>query len=69
MSTFLLENVQRWCPALIKISYREYKMHKCGTWFVLWFALVKYFSAIQQNIEYFIRKWHEFFNSAQNAEK
>jgi hypothetical protein len=69
MSNFQLEDVQRWCPALIKISYYEYKMHKCGTWFVLWFALVKIFSAIQQNIEYFKRKWREFFNIVQNADK
>jgi hypothetical protein len=69
MSNFRLEDVQRWCPALIEISCREYKMPKCSTWFVLWFALAKFSPAIQQNIEYFIQKWHEFVNSVQNAEK
>jgi hypothetical protein len=51
-------------------------MPKCGTWFVLWFApgakiytLVKFFLKIQQNIEYFIQKWREFFNSVQIAVK
>jgi hypothetical protein len=45
------------------------QMHKCGSWFVLWFALVKIFLAIQQNIEYFVRKWREFVNSVQIAVK
>jgi hypothetical protein len=51
-------------------------MHKYGTWFVLRFApgakmytLVTFFLAIQQNKEYFIRKWREFFNSVQIAVK
>jgi hypothetical protein len=67
MLNFRLEDIQRWCPALIKISCCKYKMPKCGTWFVLLVALVKFFSAIQQNIEYFIRKWHEFFNSVKKC--
>jgi hypothetical protein len=65
MSNFQLEYVPRWCPASIKIIHRELEMPKCGTWFVLWFALVKFFLAIQQNIEYFVRNWREFFNSVQ----
>jgi hypothetical protein len=65
MSNFWLKDVPRWCPASIKIIRRELKMPKCGTWFVLWFALVKFFLAIHQNKEYFLRKWREFFNSVQ----
>jgi hypothetical protein len=36
---------------------------------MLWFALVKIYFAIQQNIEYFVQKWHEFLNSVQIALK
>jgi hypothetical protein len=44
---------------------------KCGTgtWFVLWFELVKILFAIQQIIEFFVRKRREFFNSVQIAVK
>jgi hypothetical protein len=67
MPNFRIAEVPLWCLALIEIIRCEWKMHKYGTWFVLWFApaakiytLGKFFLAIQQNIEYFIRKLRTF---------
>jgi hypothetical protein len=41
-------------------------MHKCGTWFVLWFALVKIFLAIQQIFQIAMKKAFRWYSSMIN---
>jgi hypothetical protein len=77
MSKFWIYDIPCWCHVLLKIISCEYVKDaqiRSLVFAPIWtgakiYALVIFFLAIQQNKEYLIGKWREFFNSLQIAVK